>query len=443
MKRQRNRRWRAAVTLGIALSLLTASACADDDDADDAANEDSGDSGGDLDGTKVTLFGPEVEFEQQSLQDAFESFTEDTGIEVEVSGSRSFETEVGPQVDAGNPPDIAMFPQPGKIRDFAADIVPLPDDVLDVVSENIDEGWTSFATIDGDVLAIPAKADLKSVVWYSPAAFEEGGYEIPETFDAFLELTDQMIEDGKTPLCVGIGSDDATGWPFTDWVEEFVLRLEGPDVYDQWINHEIPFDDPAIVGAAEAVYDLWSKDGAVFGGLQNIGATPFAEAGLPLLEGDCLMHRQGNFYGSNFTDGGATLGEDGDVNAFYFPGSDDNPNITLSGGIYATAFADRPEVMEVMKYIASPEFGDSRAGNEIGGYLSPNKNVDTSLYTTELDQTFGEILAAADPVRFDASDLMPGAVGSGSFWSAAVDIVAGTKTVKEAFADVEASWPSD
>lgn len=440
MTRQRNR-WRAVFTLGLALSLLSASACADDDD--DASTDSGDDSGGGGDDGTVTLFGPEVEFEQQSLQDAFDAFTEDTGIEVEVNGSRSFETEVGPQVDAGNPPDIAMFPQPGKIKDFAADIVPLPDDVLEVVDENIDEGWTSFSTIDGDVLAIPAKADLKSVVWYSPAAFQEGGYEIPESFDDFLALADTMLADGKTPFCVGIGSDDATGWPMTDWIEEFVLRLQGPEVYDQWVNHEIPFDDPAIVESAQAVYDLWATDGMVFGGLQNIGATPFAEAGLPLLEGDCLMHRQGNFYGSNFTDAGATLGADGDVNAFYLPGSEENPNITLSGGIYAAAFADRPEVMEVMSYIASPEFGNSRAGNEIGGYLSPNKNVDTSLYTTELDQTFGEILAAAEPVRFDASDLMPGAVGSGTFWSAAVDIVGGTATVDEAFADVEASWPSD
>ena len=441
MTRQRSR-WRAVLTLGLALSMMTASACADDDD-DNASTDSGSDSGGDLEGKKVTLFGPEVEFEQQSLQDAFDSFTEDTGIEVEVNGSRSFETEVGPQVDAGNPPDIAMFPQPGKIKDFAADIVPLPEDVLTVVDENIDEGWTGFSTIDGDVLAIPAKADLKSVVWYSPAAFEEAGYEIPETFDDFLALADTMIADGKTPFCIGIGSDDATGWPMTDWIEEFVLRLQGPEVYDQWVNHEIPFDDPAIVESAQAVYDLWATDGMVFGGLQNIGATPFAEAGLPLLDGDCMMHRQGNFYGSNFTDAGATLGADGDVNAFYLPGSDENPKITLSGGIYAAAFADRPEVMETMKYIASPDFGNARAGNEIGGYLSPNKNVDTSLYTTELDQTFGEILAAAEPVRFDASDLMPGAVGAGTFWSAAVDIVGGTKTVDEAFADVEASWPSD
>jgi alpha-glucoside transport system substrate-binding protein len=54
---------------------------------------------------------------------------------------------------------------------------------------------------------------------------------------------------------------------------------------------------------------------------------------------------------------------------------------------------------------------------------------------------FGEILATADPVRFDASDLMPGTVGSGSFWSAAVDITTGATDVPAAFAEVEERWP--
>ena len=109
-----------------------------------------------------------------------------------------------------------------------------------------------------------------------------------------------MAADGKTPFCIGIGSDDATGWPFTDWVEDFMLRMKGPEVYDQWYKHEIPFDDPDVVEVGQAVYDLWSQPGYVYGGVQSVAATPFADAGLPLLEGNCMMHRQGNFYSANF-----------------------------------------------------------------------------------------------------------------------------------------------
>ena len=196
-----------------------------------------------------------------------------------------------------------------------------------------------------------------------------------------------MIANGDTPFCVGIESGEATGWPMTDWIEDFVLRRSGPEVFEQWVNHEIPFDSPEPVAAAQAVYDLWSKDGAVFGGTQNITATPFAEAGLPLLEGDCMMHRQGNFYFANWPED-TDIGTDGDVNAFYLPGSAEFPSITLTGGIYGAAFNDRPEVQQVMQYIASEQFANARVENQTGGYLSPNKNTDVNLYPSEIDRTF-------------------------------------------------------
>ena len=434
------RRWRAALCLFIPLALL-ASACADDDDDTNASSDSGEESEGGGDGGVVTIFGPEVEAEAQGFQDAFSAFEEETGITVEYSGDRSFEEQIGVRVDGGDPPDIAMFPQPGKITDFAEELVPLNDDVLSVVEENFDAGWTDLVTVDGDVMAVPTKADLKSLIWYSPGAFEEAGYEVPESMEDLLALADQMVADGTAPFCIGLGSDAATGWPFTDWVEDFMLRLKGPDVYDQWVNHEIPFDDPDVVEVGQYIYDLWSKEGYVYGGLQNVAATPFAESGLPLLEGECMMHRQGNFYAANWPEG-TNIAEDGDVNAFYLPtfADQDFGRVTLSGGIYAAAFSDRPEVQQVLEFIASTDFADARAPQ--GGFLSPNKNTDVSKYPTEIEQNFAEILAQADPVRFDASDLMPGAVGAGSFWSAAVDITTGAKSVEEAFAEVEASWPS-
>jgi alpha-glucoside transport system substrate-binding protein len=424
------------MAVGLALSLM-ATACADDDSSNDASTDAGSDS--DLSGKTVTIFGSEVESELQGNQDAFDPFTEETGIKVEVSGDRSFETQIGTQIDGGNPPDIALVPQPGKVNDFNEDIIALPDDVVAEVDKNFDPGFTDLVKFDGDLKAVPLKADLKSLVWYSPQAFKDGGYAVPTTFEGFLTLADDMAADGKTPFCIGIGSDDATGWPFTDWVEDFMLRMKGPEVYDKWYKHDIPFDDPDVVEVGESVYDLWSKPGYVFGGVQNVAATPFADAGLPLLSGDCMMHRQGNFYSANFPDG-TTFGPDGQIDAFYLPGSDENPHITLSGGNYAAALRDAPEVMAVMKYLASDEYATARAPAK--GFLSPNKNVDTSQYPDALTQSFGEILASGDPVRFDASDLMPGAVGADSFWTAAVDITTGAKDVKTAFTDVEGTWPS-
>jgi alpha-glucoside transport system substrate-binding protein len=440
MTRKRSTRWRAALGAGLALTLL-ASACADDDD-DDASTESGGDeaSAEDLEGTTVTVFGPEVETELEGLQQSFADFEERTGITIEAEGDRSADTQLGNRVDGGNPPDIAMIPQPGRLAEFADSIVPVPDDVAETVSENFDEGLTDLAMVDDQLMAIPVKADLKSLVWYSPRAFEEHGWEVPTTQEEFLDLADQMVEDGETPFCVALGSDDATGWPGTDWVEDYMLRLKGPEVYDQWYRHEIPFNDPDVVEVGEYVYDLWSRDGYVYGGIESAPSTPQADGGLPILEGNCQMYRLSNFYAANWPDG-TEIGEDGDVNAFFLPGSEENPNITLSGGLYATAFADRPEVMETMRFLASVDYSNARA--PVGGFLSPNKETDTSLYPTEIEQTFAQILADASPVRFDASDLMPGAVGAGTFWTAMVDITSGRASVEDAFTTVEESWPAD
>jgi alpha-glucoside transport system substrate-binding protein len=427
---------------------MVAAACADDDDdgggaegdgEEEAAEEIEVGAGA---GTTVTMTGPEVEQEGQALVDAFADFSASTGIEIQYAGTRDFEAQIGVAVDGGDPPDIAMFPQPGRLQTFAEEgsLVPLNADVAAEVQANMDPQLVELATVDGQLFGIPAKADLKSLVWYSPQAFTDAGYAVPTTFDEFLALSDQMIADGNTPFCVGIESGEATGWPMTDWIEDFLLRMSGPEVFEQYVAHEIPSDDPQVVAAAQAVADLFLAEGAVFGGPENIAATPFADAGLPLLEGDCFMHHQGNFYGANWPEE-TTQGPDGEVNAFYLPGSTEYPTITLTGGIYAAAFNDRAEVQQVMQFIASEEFANARVENQTGGFLSPNKNQDVSLYEQAIQQTFAQILASGTPLLFDADDRMGGEVQR-AWWTANVDIVTGATTPEEGFAEIEASWPT-
>jgi alpha-glucoside transport system substrate-binding protein len=438
-------KWRTLLAFGAAFSLLAA-ACADDsDDDDDVVVEDPDDDAApedvDLEGEVVSIFGPEIDTEQQSLDETFDPFGEATGVQVDVAGADDFETQITVDVDGGNPPDIALFPQPGAVvTDFVDDIAPLTDAVLAEVEANFDEGWTSLVEVDGQIVGVPIKADLKSLVWYSPDEFEANDYEVPETLDDFYALADQMVDDGNVPFCLGWESDDATGWPATDWMEDWMLRMHGPDTYDAWRLNEIPFDDPDVVEVGEFLYDFWTTDGYVLDGFEGAASRSFRDAGVPILDGDCMMYRLSNFYGAILGEEDAELGPDGDADAFYLPGSDEHPNITLTAGMYAVAFNDDPATMATLEYIASTEFADTRAANPIGGFLSPNANVDASLYTTEMDQQFGQILAEADPARFDASDLMPAAVGSGTFWEAMVNITTGSQTVEEAFSQVEDDW---
>jgi ABC-type glycerol-3-phosphate transport system substrate-binding protein len=205
---------------------------------------------------RVTIAGPETGSEADGFVASFSALP-NPDIEVVYSGSRDFETQVRIAAEGGNLPDLAVIPQPGLVADLAGEIVAVPQGTLDRYRDQYDDYLWDLVTVGGRVLGIPNKGDVKSLVWYSPSVFEENGYDIPETFDALLELQEQMKDDGITPWCIGIESGDATGWVLTDWFEDLILRMHGPDVYDQWVANEIPFDDPRIVEVGELIEEIW------------------------------------------------------------------------------------------------------------------------------------------------------------------------------------------
>jgi alpha-glucoside transport system substrate-binding protein len=416
------------------------------------SGSDSGIEGADLAGTEVTILSVETSGspEAEANVAALNEFADANGMTINFVGTGTFEDDIGQQVAAGTPPDIAAFPQPGFLASFArtGDVLPVPDDVLASASENWPDGWMSFGNVDGTQYGIPMKSDLKSLVWYMPASFAEKGYEVPETLDDFFALTEQMIENGDTPLCVGLEDGAATGWPFTDWVEELVLRNQGIDFYNQWWSHEIPFNSPEIVDTMQQVVDFWNTDDMVYAAGGSIVATAMGENGEPLVNGDCMMHRQASFYGAFITSAGASFGEDeGQVSTFYFPANEGQP--TEVGGIVVGAMQDRPEVWAVMQYLASPEFANARqvaqsevnADVGVSGFLTANLNADGTLWN-DLEQVWLDMLSSGDPVAYDASDLMPGEVGSGTFWTEGVALVNGDIDAQTAADNIEASWPA-
>jgi len=458
-----NKRWLKLAAVPITLSLVAA-ACGSDDDSGSSSSDTTatdgttgeGDASGggeqDFGGATVTLTGPERDDPSiASINDTLSAWAETVNLNVEYTGDADWEANINTQVEGGNPPDISFFPQPGKLADFAraGNIVPLTDDVNATVDEYWADGYQLYGNVDDVQYGIPAKTDLKSLVWYQPAAFEEAGYEVPTTYDEFVALVDQMAADGgPKPLCVGIESGQATGWPFTDWVEDLVLRQAGADVYDQWVNNEIPFDDPQIVEAMQTVADLWTEDN-VFAAGGSIPATNFADNGQPLVDGQCYMHRQANFFAGLFPEG-TTFADPSDptaVDVFYFPDvNGDKP--VLTAGIFAAGFNDDPATMAVLDYIATADYAETRQRNQteavgggLSGYLSAAQGQDPSVYQA-LEQSFLEILNASQIARFDASDLMPADVGAGTFWTEGTSLVNGDITAQEAAAAIQASWPN-
>ncbi|MEM0981261.1 MAG: ABC transporter substrate-binding protein [Cyanobacteria bacterium P01_H01_bin.58] len=388
----------------------------------------------------VTVLGVIVGEQQEKLEQALAPFEAETGINVEYTGTDAFATLLPVQVDSGNAPDIAMFPQPGLMRDFAREgsLVPLSSDVD--LSTAYSQDWLDLATVDGNLYGVWYRASVKSLVWYNPQAFEAAGYTIPSTWDELIALTDQIVADGNTPWCLGIESGDATGWVGTDWVEDIMLRTAGPEVYDQWINHDIPFNDDRVKTAFEQFGAIALNPDYVIGGAVGALSTPFGDSPNPLFEAPpgCYLHRQANFIATFFPE---SVDLTTDVGIFPLPGIDPayGTPILVAGDVFAM-FNDTPEAQALMEYLASPEPHEIWA--ELGGYISPHEQVALEVYPNELTRQQAEILANADVIRFDASDMMPGAVGTGTFWTGITSYVGGTD-VDTVLSDIENSWPSN
>ena len=395
-----------------------------------------------LAGQVITILGAETGPNEESLQEAFRPFEELTGATVDYMGSRDDISILSAAIENGSSlPDVVIVPQPGRLENLAQSevLVPLGDAVRSRVQANFDPFWSELVSVDGELYGVPAKASVKSLVWYSPSLFEQFQYEVPTTWSELEALTERMRFEGHVPWCVGIASGGATGWVVTDWMEDLILRFHGPEVYDQWVAHQIPANDPRILEVAHLIGDIFHEPGAVLGGPDEIVRRSFSEAGLPILDGDCLLHRQASFYGGEFVQAGAELGIDVDV--FYLPTvSDEFGTVVLGAGNFAAATNFKRSTTALLDWIASVEYANARVSAAEGGFLSANRNHDTSLYSTSVDQQMATVLVDADPFRFDGSDLMPAAVGSGELWQAGTGFASGTVTAEEFLDRVEAAW---
>lgn len=441
---------RLAAVAGLSALALVASGCGSDSKKTNTALDTPECAAyktyGDLTGKTVKVFTGIVTPEDALLKTTWAPFEKCTGAKIQGTFDKSFETQVLVQAKAGNPPDIAIVPQPGLLAQLVATGEAKPAGAATVanVDKWFSKDWRDLGTIDGKFYAPPQNASMKSLVWYSPKEFKDKGYTIPTTLDELVTLSDKIASTGKKPWCAGVSSGEATGWPITDWMEDMMLRLHGAETYDKWVKHEIAFNSPESIAALDEVGKFLKNDKYVNGGLGNvksIATTTFQDGGLPILKGNCSMHRQASFYAANWPPG-TKVAPDGDVFAFYLPGKTAADKPVLGGGEFILAFSDRKEVMAFQAYVASDTWANLAAAGGGGRSVTPNKGVDVSKCNcSEIDKLAYSVLQDPGAVfRFDGSDAMPGAVGSNSFWKQATAWITGQST-QETVNKIEASWP--
>jgi alpha-glucoside transport system substrate-binding protein len=412
--------------------------------------------GSSLEGEEVFITGALVGNDAAGFQQNFDSFTEETGIIVSFQGSDNFEQEIQIQMESGDTPDIALFPQPGGVVDAAQRgyLVALEDVGVDLdeYKANFSEYIVGLGTVDGIAYGGAHAFNLKSIVWYQPAEFEARGYSVPETWDEMIALADQIVSEGMNPFCFGMYSNGASGWLATDWMEDIMLRTgEGTVTYDKWVNHEIPFNDPVVKNAATLLSQIMHTDGYVVGGTDAIVSTYFGNAQDPMFSKDangnpgCFMHRQASFI-TGFWPEGEKEGAGTITTVFPFPSIDPSlPAAALGGGDMWGAFNDRDATKAVAEFMLSAEFYNNVAIRPDNARLSAHTGFDTSLYAAPINKILGDTIAAAlsaNSFRFDASDLMPPEVGAGSFWKEMMNLaVEGPGYIDTALDTVEKSRP--
>lgn len=430
----------------IAVFAMIAAACGGDGEPAADGTGATGDGGGEGGQTVTLLHGISGEDEQAALQQAIDAYEEASGNSVSVEPSPDFETIVVTRVTGGNPPDVALYPQPGLLRNIANQDATVPFDEAGVELEEdaLVPGMVDTGTFDGATHGVVVKLGIKSLLWYPKDDFDSAGYSVPESWADLKELTNTIAgdlegESGRAPWCIGIESGGATGWVATDWIEDLVLRLHGEDVYDQWVEHEIQFNSPEITEAFEELESIWFDDSAVLGGTTGILQTPFAESVTPMFDDPpgCFLHRQAGFITGSFPED-AELGSNVDV--AYFPSDEGQP--VLFGGDLAAIHSDNPAAADFVEFLTSAEGQEAWMSHDGAGSLSARSDFDSSNYPTDALQRQGEILSDATVARFDASDLMPSEVGASAFWSEIVAWLSGSQDLDTTLTNIDEAWPA-
>lgn len=424
-----------AATAAAAALALTAAACGGDDG--------SGDDGG-----AVTIWMSLDQSVVDGIQTQMDAKAKEAGIEVKIERVDGIDKLIKTKIQAGDTPDIALLPQPGVVASVVELGAAFPlDDVLDTaeLESSMVAGALDAGEVDGELYGLLTSMNVKSLIFYPKKAFEEAGYEAPQSLDDLTALADQIKSDGGTPWCLTMESGDATGWVATDWMEDLVMRYGGVEAYNQWVSHEIPFTDPVVKEAAAYFEDVALTEGNVLGGQQAITATAFTEAAKPMFdEGKpgCWLLKQGSFFvGPDFLPEDVFANLDEELGVMGFPPAETGgENPVLGGGDLAVLMSDSEDAKTAMNLLATADIGDEAA--PVSSFISPFKDFDASLYPSETTRTIAKVAYDSTAFLFDGSDSMPAEVGAGSFWKEMTAWLNGDQDVDTALQNIDDSWPS-
>jgi ABC-type glycerol-3-phosphate transport system substrate-binding protein len=360
----------------------------------------------DLSGTTLNVAADWSGAEQANFEKVLAQFSTETGAKVNyTSYGSNVATTLNTKIAGGDPPDVAVIPQPGLLQSLAkaGSLIQLSADTLSTVKKNYSQDWVDLGSVDGKAYGVWFKGSNKSTVWYNTKVYDNAGATEPKTWDDFVAALQKVSDSGVPGLSVGAD----VGWPLTDWFENVYLRTAGAAKYDQLTNHEIPWTDPSVIDALTILSKLWSNTALLEpGGAQRTFGDSVTEVfGDPPKAGTVY---EGDFVAGNITS--QTKSVIGTDAKFYdFPSINGSGPAVVGGGNAAIQLKDNKGAAALMTYLASPEAATIWV--KLGGFTSPNKGVDSSSYPDATSKQIADALVNAKTFRFDMSDQAPSAFG--------------------------------
>lgn len=422
-----------AVALGLSLSAVSAllAACG---------------GGGTTTGSKtLTLLAVWGGEEQDSFKAAIAPFKSRTGIDVKIIATRDVDAQLTILLRGNNPPDIAILPNPGKMQQLASQnkLIPLNSMVdMNQIHSDYASAWTDLGSYNGKLYAIFYKAANKGTVWYNPGQFQTNKYTPPATWQDMITLSNTIAASGKYPWTIGVESGAASGWPATDWVAEIYLNQSGPDMYDKWVTHKIPWTDASIKSAIQMFGQIAGGNHYINGAPQSILATGFEPASYGPFKTppDSYMYYLGDFTQGFITKQFKTLKAGTDFNFFPFPTINTQYQGAITGGAdVVVAMKDSDAVHQLVKYLATAEAQSIWVKR--GGFTSVNKSVSVDAYPDAVAKASAQMMTSASTFRFGAGDLMPSQVQS-AFWKGMLTFIQDQSKLDSVLSTIESTAQS-
>jgi len=391
----------------VSLALVLA-ACASGDVGGGGGGDDSGGGGA---AEEISVAAVWTGAEQASFEAVLDAFTEKTGVETSYQSSADLGTFLGTQLEGGSPPDVAMIPQPGLIRDLAGggSLIEVSDEASSALDENYAPIWRELGTVDAKLYAVYFKTASKATWWYNTAAFQQAGVQPPATWDELLDAAGTVNQSGVAFASIG----GAEAWPLTDLFENIYLQTAGPEKYDQLADHKIPWTDPSVIEALNTMGELFADPANFPDGLQGALKTDFVTS---VTQTFTEPPESASVYEGDFVAGvisGETEAKVGSE-ADFFPFPDVGAaGAVVGGGDAGVALTDSEGAQQLLAFLATPEAAEVWASK--GGFISPNISLDMSAYPDEISRRIAEgVVGAAESgaFRFDLSDLQPAEFGA-------------------------------